>query len=251
MRSISPSLCISLPLPLTLTRSAADSRSPEANEMLDGFWFCYRFGDPSQCGKIEHHLAAFSFGLLSLFLPTWRCTSVCPPPVVHWRKNPRRLSLPSSASPSPHLWGFRFQVMSLSDALAMSWGTPAHMTFVPPASRPGMLVPPGPRSGPAAWSKAPVGNFPGRPWVLQESSMAAGVGGGSARNKRGARGLKMAGEKPKGSKMLQGVNLGLIRCAYCCDCESSKRWSVRVIGEWCAHVRREKAAAAMADDVLV
>ncbi|CAM9094990.1 unnamed protein product [Scytosiphon promiscuus] len=101
--------------------------------------------------------------------------------------------------------------MTLSDALAMSWGTPACMTFVPPASRPGLLAPPVSRRGPVGRSQLHVGDLPARPWVLQESMTRAGIGGGRATKKSGTRSLKMEGANPKGETMLRGANIGLIK----------------------------------------
>lgn len=101
--------------------------------------------------------------------------------------------------------------MSLSAAATVAWG--ANTLFVPPAFKPAFLPQ---RQGLASFNRVPTaGELSPRPWVAM-----APFGGTHTRMHR-SRSVKMAAEKPKGSGMLQGPNLELMR--YACCCNNNKR----------------------------
>lgn len=112
--------------------------------------------------------------------------------------------------------------MSLSTAATVAWG--ANTLFMSPAVKPAFLPQ---RHGPATFNRAPTaGQLAPRPWV------AIGPFGGTSTRMHGSRSVKMAVEKPKGSGMLQGPNLELMRYSmalrrylyYCGYVEMMKCW---------------------------
>lgn len=106
--------------------------------------------------------------------------------------------------------------MSLS-AATTAWGLNTN-AFVPPI--PTRQQHHGNR-GPAVWNRVPIGDLSARPWTLpQESAKTAACGGNRTSKRYGLNtgGLRMqAGGKdgddgkPKGSRMLQGPNLELMK----------------------------------------
>ncbi|CAM9705136.1 unnamed protein product [Ectocarpus sp. 13 AM-2016] len=91
--------------------------------------------------------------------------------------------------------------MSLSAAATVAWG--ANTLFVSPAVKPAFLPQ---RHGPATFNRPPTaGQLSPRPWAAIDPF------GGTSTRMHGSRSVKMATEKPKGSGMLQGPNLELMR----------------------------------------
>lgn len=189
-----------------LTRHAGPTLSISlSTELLTVSWFTHRFGKALLCSLLRRMCCKYCCRRVwcNEFARSTRAKPIrLEPQQQHW--NPAFLTA---------LWK-----MSLLAAVT-AWGMNTN-AFVPPIQPTRQHQHRGGTSGPAVWSRLPSRDLSARPWMLPGSARTTACRDHSTRKCSGHqnRSLKMQaggkeGDKPRGSRMLQGPNLELMR--YC------------------------------------